>query len=175
MSVKANHPTDNGEANSEESKVDRTDSAKPVVKENEDAEQTDRTEKPGENNTVVVEDDAVETKEDTEAAEIDQLPTPDATDTNDNTVPPDEANKETPRIEVIRAIRRSGRNRNPTATAKQVQEQQQQKQLAPVDDSGEYVMDRIVSHGTNEDPEHPSAELGKTTYRVRWYVVVRND
>ena len=30
-------------------------------------------------------------------------------------------------------------------------------------------MDKVVSHGTNEDPHHPTAKVGETTYRVRWY------
>ena len=30
-------------------------------------------------------------------------------------------------------------------------------------------MERIIDHGINEDPEHPSAQVGETTYRVRWY------
>ncbi|MEM1010485.1 MAG: chromo domain-containing protein, partial [Myxococcota bacterium] len=33
----------------------------------------------------------------------------------------------------------------------------------------EYIVDRIVGHGVNEDEEHPSAQVGETTYRVRWY------
>ena len=33
----------------------------------------------------------------------------------------------------------------------------------------EFVVDRIVSHGINEDAEHPTARVGDTTYRVRWY------
>ncbi len=35
----------------------------------------------------------------------------------------------------------------------------------------EYVMERIVSHGINEDPEHPTAKVGETTYQIRWYGV----
>jgi len=30
-------------------------------------------------------------------------------------------------------------------------------------------MEGIISHGTNEDKDHPSADVGETTYRVRWY------
>ena len=33
----------------------------------------------------------------------------------------------------------------------------------------EYVIDRIVSHGINDDTDHPSADVGETTYRIRWY------
>ena len=29
-------------------------------------------------------------------------------------------------------------------------------------------MDKIVDHKINDDPEHPSAELGETVYRIRW-------
>ena len=34
---------------------------------------------------------------------------------------------------------------------------------------GEYVIDKVVSHGVNTDPQHPTAAVGETTYRVRWY------
>ena len=34
---------------------------------------------------------------------------------------------------------------------------------------GEYVVDKVVSHGVNTDPQHPTAAMGETTYRVRWY------
>ena len=27
----------------------------------------------------------------------------------------------------------------------------------------------MVSHGTNEDPDHPTASVGEPTYKVRWY------
>ena len=33
----------------------------------------------------------------------------------------------------------------------------------------EYVVDRIISHGINQDENHPSAKVGETTYRIRWY------
>ena len=39
----------------------------------------------------------------------------------------------------------------------------------------EFVVDRIISHGTNEDPEHPTAAVGETTYRVRWYGFEKNE
>lgn len=38
----------------------------------------------------------------------------------------------------------------------------------PVEDC-EYVIDRIVGHGINEDADHPSASVGERTYRVRWF------
>ena len=31
------------------------------------------------------------------------------------------------------------------------------------------MIDKIISHGVNADKEHPSAEVGEVTYRVRWY------
>ncbi len=37
------------------------------------------------------------------------------------------------------------------------------------DAPGEYIIDKIVSHAANTNPEHPSAELGETVYRVRWH------
>ncbi len=39
----------------------------------------------------------------------------------------------------------------------------------------EYVVERIISHGINEDPEHPTARVGETTYRVRWYGYEEKD
>ena len=33
----------------------------------------------------------------------------------------------------------------------------------------EYVIDKIVSNSINEDPEHPTAEVGEMTFQVRWY------
>ena len=39
----------------------------------------------------------------------------------------------------------------------------------------EYVIERIVDDGINEDPEHPSAQVGETTYRVSWYGYGRDD
>ncbi|MEM9094861.1 MAG: chromo domain-containing protein [Pseudomonadota bacterium] len=43
------------------------------------------------------------------------------------------------------------------------------------DDEDEYVIDRIVSHGINEDNNHPSAKPGETVYRVRWYGYSASD
>ena len=37
------------------------------------------------------------------------------------------------------------------------------------DKDEEFVIDKIISHGINEDPDHPSATVGETTYQVRWY------
>ena len=34
---------------------------------------------------------------------------------------------------------------------------------------GEYVVDKVVSHSVNTDTQHPTAAVGETTYRVRWY------
>ena len=39
----------------------------------------------------------------------------------------------------------------------------------------EYIIERIVDGGINEDPEHPSVQVGETTYRVRWYGYGRDD
>ncbi len=33
----------------------------------------------------------------------------------------------------------------------------------------EYVMERIISHRKNTDPNHSTAKVGEMTYRVRWY------
>ena len=33
----------------------------------------------------------------------------------------------------------------------------------------EYVVDRIVDHRVNEDGDHPTAAVGATVYRTRWY------
>ena len=41
--------------------------------------------------------------------------------------------------------------------------------IEDTDGNQEYVIERIISHGVNEDPEHPSARIGETTYQVRWY------
>ena len=38
----------------------------------------------------------------------------------------------------------------------------------------EYVIERVVSHGINEDPDHPTASVGETTYQVRWYGLDRD-
>lgn len=43
------------------------------------------------------------------------------------------------------------------------------------DDLGEPVIDRIVSHGVSEDPEHPTAKGGQTTYRIRWFGYEASD
>ncbi len=34
--------------------------------------------------------------------------------------------------------------------------------------AGEYALDRIVGHGVNDDPYHPSADLNESMFRVRW-------
>lgn len=39
----------------------------------------------------------------------------------------------------------------------------------------EYVLDRMISHGINDDQEHPSARVKEATYRVRSYAFYCND
>jgi len=39
----------------------------------------------------------------------------------------------------------------------------------------EYVLERVISHGTNEDPDHPTASVGETTYQIRWFGCDKND
>ena len=38
----------------------------------------------------------------------------------------------------------------------------------------EYVIERVVSHGTSEDPDHPTASVRETIYQVRWYDINRD-
>ncbi len=32
----------------------------------------------------------------------------------------------------------------------------------------EFALEPIIAHGVNDDPEHPSADLGESMYKVRW-------
>ena len=50
-----------------------------------------------------------------------------------------------------------------------------EEQAEEDDDLTEYVIDRIVSHRKNEDTKHPTAKLGETLYRVRWYGYDKSD
>ncbi len=36
-------------------------------------------------------------------------------------------------------------------------------------DNREYVIDRILGHDVNNDNDHPTARVGETVYRIRWY------
>lgn len=39
----------------------------------------------------------------------------------------------------------------------------------PAADTHTYVVDRVVAHGVCDDASHPSAKLGETIFRTRWY------
>ena len=60
--------------------------------------------------------------------------------------------------------------RDRSTTDPTVQTQQNDNERSSTNgDPSEYVIDRIVSHGINDDADHPSADVGETTYRIRWY------
>lgn len=50
-----------------------------------------------------------------------------------------------------------------------IPEQPPSKGATEAEEPQEFVMERIIGHGRNEDTEHPSAQVGETTYRIRWY------
>lgn len=54
-------------------------------------------------------------------------------------------------------------------------QQPSRRAFVEVDDLQDLIMNRIVSHGTNGDTEHPSVRIGETAYRVRWYGCTRED
>lgn len=40
---------------------------------------------------------------------------------------------------------------------------------AEAEDPQEYIMDRTASRRINEDTNHPAANIGAMSYRMRWY------
>ena len=54
-------------------------------------------------------------------------------------------------------------------------QQEDSEVSADKEDLGEFVIDRIISHGINEDSKHPTAKVGETTYRVRWFGYEASD
>lgn len=71
-------------------------------------------------------------------------------------------------LNLHRSKRVNTRSTNQIATDVQSKVQDMDGGAKPFHDE-EYVIDRIISHGVNTDEEHPSAEVGEVTYRVRWY------
>ena len=45
----------------------------------------------------------------------------------------------------------------------------------PQPESKQYVIDKIIDHGENDDENHEYAKVGQTLYRVRWYGYTAKD